>query len=218
METQSSRRESIAMLTEEEVLPVVRRNWPNPMTANEIFFAVRPDLQGTKPPIGGSAYTRHAINALVAKGDLCAAGKSGRSDLFRVKNKPLMDGGHAGLDVRDVSHAPIAAAAPVRSAPLPPQAASPKPEPAAGRDDPDPIATILLGMARAPKPGSRIDIVKVQALEGIAWARAAGWSDLRIAQEIIEASGLDARPDDIRKLVSSVPGGPVRPAATARPG
>ncbi|WP_408903245.1 hypothetical protein [Methylobacterium radiotolerans] len=216
METQSSRRESIAMLTEEEVLPVVRLNWPNPMTANEIFFAVRPELQGAEPPISGSAYTRHAINALVAKGDLCAAGKSGRSDLFRVKNKPLTDGGHAGLDVRDVSHAPIAA--PVRSTPLPPQAASPKPEPAAGRDDPDPIATILLGMARAPKPGSRIDIVKVQALEGIAWARAAGWSDLRIAQEIIEASGLDARPDDIRKLVSSVPGGPVRPAATAQPG
>jgi hypothetical protein len=216
METQSSRRESIAMLTAEEVLPVVRRNWPNPMTANEIFFAVHPELQGAEPPIGGSAYARHAINALVAKGDLCAAGKSGRSDLFRVKNKPLTDGGHAGLDVRDVSHAPIAA--PVRSAPLPPQAASPRPEPAAGRDDPDPIATILLGMARAPRPGSRIDIVKVQALEGIAWARAAGWSDLRIAQEIIEASGLDARPDDIRKLVSSVPGGPVRPAATAQPG
>lgn len=215
METQGSRRESIAMLTEEEVLPVVRRNWPNPMTANEIFFAVHPELQGAKPPIGGSAYTRHAINALVAKGDLCAAGKSGRSDLFRVKNKPLTGGGHAGLDVRDVSHAPIADAAPVRSAPTP--AAPPKPEPAAGRDDPDPIATILLGMARAPRPGSRIDIVKVQALEGIAWARAAGWSDLRIAQEIIDASGLDARPDDIRKLVSSIPGSSVRPVATAQP-
>jgi hypothetical protein len=215
METQSIRRESIAMLTREEVLSVVRRNWPNPMTANEIFFAVRPDLQGAEPPIGGSAYARHAINALVDKGDLCAAGKSGRSDLFRVKNKPLTDGGHAGLDVRDVSHAPIAAAAPVRSAPTP--AAPPKPEPAAGRDDPDPIATILLGMARAPRPGSRIDIVKVQALEGIAWARAAGWSDLRIAQEIIDASGLDARPDDIRKLVSSIPGSSVRPVATAQP-
>lgn len=214
MEPQGSKRDRIAMLSEEEVLAVVRRNWPNPMTANEIFFAVRLDLQGAEPPISGSAYTRPAINALVAKGDLCAAGRSGRSDLFRVKNKPLTDGGQAGLAVRDVAHAPIAPATPVRSAP--PPIVQAKLDPAAGRDDPDPIATILLGMARAPKPGSRIDIVKVQALEGIAWARAAGWSDLRIAQEIIDASGLDARPDDIRKLVSSIPGGTSRPCSTAQ--
>jgi hypothetical protein len=214
MEPQGSKRGRIAMLTEEEVLPVLRRKWPDPMTANEIFFAVRPDLQGAEPPISGSAYARPAINALVNKGDLCKAGRSGRSDRFRVKNKPLTDGGQAGLAVRDVAHAPIAAASPVGSAP--PATSPPKLEPAAGRDDPDPIATILLGMARAPKPGSRIDVVKVQALEGIAWARAAGWSDLRIAQEIIEASGLDARPDDVRKLVSSIPGSSHRSCSTAQ--
>ncbi len=49
MEPQGSKRGRIAMLTEEEVLPVLRRKWPDPMTANEIFFAVRPDLQGAEP-------------------------------------------------------------------------------------------------------------------------------------------------------------------------
>ncbi len=87
-------------------------------------------------------------------------------------------------------------------APVRPTSASP------GKTDPDPIATILLGMARAPRPGSRIDIVKIQAAEGIAWARAAGWTDHRIAQEILEASQLEARPEEIVHLVASVPGRP----------
>lgn len=83
---------------------------------------------------------------------------------------------------------------------------APAPASTLSRNDPDPIATILLGMARAPRVGSRIDIVKNQAAEGIAWARAAGWTDHRIAQEIVEASRLDARPEEILHLVAAVPG------------
>jgi hypothetical protein len=201
------------MLTPDEVLAVLKPRWPEALTPNEIFFAARSEFQDDGS-ISGSAYARPAVNALRDKGDLIADGKSGRSQLFRVKHKPLTSTGHSGLvfqAVRDAAAPAVPPAAEVATS-----AAPPKPEAAAGRDDPDPIATILLGMARAPKPGSRIDIVKIQALEGIVWARAAGWTDLRIAQEIIDASGMDARPEDIRKLVSSIPGSPARPAVQRR--
>ena len=210
MEAQSRERRRIPLLTTDEVLAVLKPRWPEPLTPNEIFFAARPEFQDDGS-ISGSAYARPAVNALRDKGDLIADGKSGRSELFRVKHKPLTSTGQAGLVVQAVPHAAAPVVPPAEVVAIP--AAPPKPEAAAGRDDPDPIATILLGMARAPKPGSRIDIVKVQALEGIVWARAAGWTDLRIAQEIIAASGMDARPEDIRKLVSSIPGNPPRPAA-----
>jgi hypothetical protein len=210
MEAQSLERPRIPLLTTDEVLAVLRARWPEALTPNEIFFAARPEFRDDGS-ISGSAYARPSVNTLRDAGDLVADGKSGRSQLFRVKHKPLTSTGQAGLDVHAVPHAAATVVPPAAEVATP--AAPPKPEAAAVRDDPDPIATILLGMARAPKPGSRIDIVKVQALEGITWARAAGWTDLRIAQEIIEASGLDARPEDIRKLVSSIPGSPPRLAA-----
>ncbi|MFC6048309.1 hypothetical protein ACFPYM_10735, partial [Methylobacterium hispanicum] len=60
-------------------------------------------------------------------------------------------------------------------------------------------------MLQAPKPGSRAEIVKIQAAEGISWARAAGLDDLAIAAEIVAATGLAASPGEIVHLVAGMP-------------
>jgi hypothetical protein len=227
MNDQSPKRPRVAMLSNEDALRVLRAKWPEAMTAREIYFAARPPTSDLDRSVSGSAYAKKAIDALIEL-KLVVRDKedSGRSARYRVRNMPSANVGLEGIEAREVAHGPETAPAfelyPEGAALLeafvhaqygtgdapaadplpdvPPSASSP------ARDDPDPIATILLGMARAPRAGSRIDIVKNQAAEGIAWARAAGWTDHRIAQEIVEASRLDARPEEIVHLVAAVPG------------
>lgn len=229
MNDQSPKRPRVPMLSGEDALRVLRAKWPEAMTAREVYFAARPPTSDMDRSVSGSAYAKKAIDALVDQGVVVRERDDGsRSARFRVRHMPSANVGLAGIEACEVAHGSEAAPAlqaastmgeffdalleeedaegkaPALAAGALPDA-SPSPS-TPSRDDPDPIATILLGMARAPRAGSRIDIVKNQAAEGIAWARAAGWTDHRIAQEIVEASRLEARPEEIVHLVASVPG------------
>lgn len=235
MNHQPPKRPRVAMLSSDDALQVLRAKWPEAMTAREVYFAARPPVTDMDRSVSGSAYAKKAIDALVAQEVVVIVEDGvGRSTRYRVRHMPSANVGLGGIEAREVAHAPevvpplVAAGnmsalldaflhaeeseGPVLDATSPPSAHPPGSAPA--KNDPDPIATILLGMARSPRVGSRIDIVKNQAAEGIAWARAAGWTDQRIAQEIVEASQLDARPEAIVHLVASVPG---KGATTGRP-
>lgn len=227
MNHQFPKRPRVAMLSNEDALRVLRSKWPEAMTAREVYFAARPPVSDQDRSVSGSAYAKKALDALVEQGVVVLVkDESSRSASFRVRHMPSANIGLEGIDAREVVHGSeqpfIPAATNVMAAffdgllkaeddEIAASAAgtapdAPAPASAPLRNDPDPIATILLGMARAPRVGSRIDIVKNQAAEGIAWARAAGWTDHRIAQEIVEASRLDARPEEILHLVAAVPG------------
>lgn len=226
MKHQSPKRPRVAMLSNEDALRVLRSKWPEAMTAREVYFAARPPVSDQDRSVSGSAYAKKALDALVEQGVVVLVkDESSRSASFRVRHMPSANTGLEGIDAREVAHGTEQPSVPAAdgmaaffdgllkdegdeiaapAAGTVPDAPAPASMPF--RNDPDPIATILLGMARAPRVGSRIDIVKNQAAEGIAWARAAGWTDHRIAQEIVETSRLDARPEEILHLVAAVPG------------
>ncbi|OAH26281.1 hypothetical protein AX289_22320 [Methylorubrum populi] len=223
MESAETERRRIAMITREEALKALSAAWPEGLTAKEVYFAARPPVTDEDRAVSGSAYASKAIDGLIKEGLVGRAHeKAGRSAIYRTSGKPLTPAGEAGLGVREVSHGEDAPALEewLQTALAAPAAADPDaltkdlPVTAVGllrasrpsSDGADRIAAALLRKLQAPKPGSRAEVVKVKAAEGIAWARAAGIDDLTMAAEIVSSTGMDARPEEIVHLVVGMPG------------
>ena len=213
-------RSRIAMISRLEALTALAAAPPEGLTAKEVYFAARPPASEEERAVGGSSYAHRALMDLVAEGVAAKCGDE-RPQRFRAKAKTLTPSGEAGLAVREVSHGKdepsleqwlgtaIASGPPLTQA-LPVSVVGPSDRPRTARapaaDGSDRIANALLRKLQAPKPGSRAEIVKVQAAEGISWARAAGIDDLAIAAEIVAATGIDAKAGEIVHLVASMPG------------
>lgn len=223
MESADIERHRIAMISREEALKALSDAWPEGLTAKEVYFAARPPVTDEDRAVSGSAYASKAIDGLIKEGLVDRAQeKAGRSAIYRTSGKPLTPSGDAGLAVREVSHGEGGPALEewLQTALATPAAVDPgaltKVLPVAVVDRPratrpssdgaDRIAAALLRKLQAPKPGSRAEIVKVQAAEGIAWARAAWLDDHTMAAEIVAATGMDARPEEIVHLVAGMPG------------
>jgi hypothetical protein len=224
MEAVGTKHSRSAMISREEALQALSAAWPGGLTAKEVYFAVRPPVTDDDRAVSGSAYASRAIEGLINEGLVVRdQKKAGRSAIYRMIGKPLMPADEAGLAVREVPHdrGEVALERWLQTAIDNPRGtettepltvaqtgAATAPLGSARRttDVADRIAAALLRKIQAPKPGSPAEIVKVRSAEGIAWARAAGIEDLAMASEIILATGLDARPEDIVHLVASLPG------------
>ena len=230
MEPAGTKRNRIAMIAREEALKALSAAWPEGLTAKDVYFAARPPATDADRAVNGSAYALKAIYGLRDEGLVeSAPEKVGRAVVFRTCGKPLTPSGEAGLAVREVSHGEgepaleewLQTAIATSVAVVDPEALTKVlPVSVVGRpraahptsDGADRVAAALLRKLQSPKPGSRAEVVKVQAAVGISWARAAWIDDLTMASEIISATGMDARPEEIVHLVAGMPGTSVQAA------
>lgn len=208
-------RPRLAMISRTEALTALASGPSQGLTAKEVYFAARPPCGDADLATGGSAYAHRTLAGLVHEGLAETCGPDTRPKRFRAKAEVIFNGVDEPVAEKGLATEPARGRPPV---PAPATSASAAGLPDRSRadrpadDGPDRIANALLRMLQAPKPGSRAEIVKIQAAEGISWARAAGLDDLAIAAEIVAATGLAATAGEIVHLVAGMPTRPHRTA------